>query len=253
MIRTTLSILLLILLTLMVLPATAQDDPHKVSFNGVEFSFAPAFANNVNIRRFSNDEFSPSFDEFAVFNSEGVAAIPLIIVRVFSAEAVSEYPVYEDQWAALQTLLDERPDLSGYMEVDENNVSGQALPYLPMMRAAQVIRAKAVYVDTDFVSGISYLAVYRQDAFPFVSTDFSYKFQGISVDGMRYISVTMLLRTDLFPDEVPADFDFDTFYADLFGYYSESAATLDSANPNTDFSPPLSLMDALVESITLSD
>ena len=128
--------------------------------------------------------------------------------------------------------------------------SGEALPFMPDIPAAQVIRARAEYVETPQVAGITYLTAFRQDISPFASNDFWYTFQGLSTDGAWYVAADFVVDASMFPEEVTAKdaeriADPERFAA----YLEDSVQALNEAAPD-DFAPPLTAIDALVQSIT---
>jgi hypothetical protein len=132
------------------------------------------------------------------------------------------------------------------MVVDEG-MWDRVLPFMPVFPAAQVMRARARYVDTAAVAGISFVTAYRQDASPFINNEFLYTFQGLSTDGTYYVSAIFRLMTDLFPSELPADFDYEAFAASLMDYFTDSTALLNDATPEA-FSPSLTTVDAVIQS-----
>lgn len=157
---------------------------------------------------------------------------------VFNAADFADYPESAEQMEVLRTLLDERPDLSEYTAVEEN-VTENALPFLPVVPAAQVVRARAEYLETLGFSGIAYVTAFVQDmGRPFFGTDFIYTFQGISADGTKVVSAMVRLNTELFPETLPDDFDPLAFNEDLHGYLAESVTLLNDAAPDA-FSPSL--------------
>jgi hypothetical protein len=160
--------------------------------------------------------------------------------------ALAGYPFLQEQVTALQALLAERPDLSTYMTVQED-ATANALPYVPVLPHGQIIRAKAEYVDTGSAQGIRYLTVSKADASPFLSNEFSYTFQGISVDGQRYIAVNLRLMTSVFPSEIGADFDIEAFSTRLQAYLAESVEKLNAAGADA-FQPSLDSLDGLIGS-----
>ena len=141
---------------------------------------------------------------------------------------------------ALEQFMQTNPDANNYV-----------LPFLPVMPAAQVIRARVGLLQLDTVGGISYVTAYRQDASPFTATEFLYTFQGISTDGQYYVSAVFRLNTELFPAEIPADFDMNAFIAGIQDYFAESISTLNAAAPD-DFTPSLDTLDALFASFTFT-
>jgi len=252
--------LFVLILALGAVPTFAQGDPtNTVSFNGFSFSFDPALAANVNITQFAGDPVDldqpggpqPPYTEFLLYNDlpapesffDGAGGI-----RVYRVADMAGYTEYETRLQALQTLLTDRPDFAQFGPTADNP-SGTALPFLPVFAAAQVIRARAVYVETPAVLGISYVTAYRQDAYPFLGNEFIYTFQGFTPDGQFYVSAIFRLDTTLFPAEVPADFDYEAFIENLSTYMEESVATLNAGVPE-DFTPSLATLDAIVQSFS---
>jgi hypothetical protein len=250
--------LLILILALAAVPALAQEgEPHTVSFDGVSFSFDPSMGSNVTISQIPGDppaEAWPGFSDAAktqftlyhpgepvdsLFDTGGV--------RVYRLADVAQYEFLQSIADRLQSLLDERPDLAQF----ELAISGPemiGLPYLPQVTHGQVLTARARYIETDAVQGISYITVIRADIGPFTNQDFLYTFQGISRDGQYYVTVTFPLTTDLFPE--PQGFDMEAFQREFETYLAESIATLNAAAP-ADFSPSLDAADALVNSIQI--
>ena len=253
------AILILVLVMVSALPALAQDNGvHTVSFDGFSFSYDSSLATSVNIWQDPGDP--PNFEApggaqvrstfFVLYNTLPVPESFFDAagsIRVYQTADFAGYSFYEDRLAQLQSLLAERPDLAGYMVVSDD-LSATELPVLPVFPAGQVIRAQAQYVDTPSVTGIRFLTVYRQDVFPFMGNEFLYTFQGLSLDGSRYVSVIVRLTTDLFPMEMPADFDYNAFIAGMTQYFTDSIATLNGAAPDA-FAPSLTTLDTLVQSL----
>ncbi len=250
-------VLFVLVLLMAALPALAQD---TIAFNEFSFTFDSSVATNVNVTRFPGDApdlQAPGGPEVAhtqfilyntfpvpesIFDSQGG-------IRVYNIADFGPYEFPSQRLEQLQTLLAERPDLAQFMVTTED--SGDELPFMPVMPASQVVRARAQYVETPAVRGISYVTVYRQDASPFLGSEFIYTFQGLSTDGSRYVSAIFPLNTALFPAETPPDFDAEAFIETINDYFAESIATLNDASPDA-FTPALTTLDALVQSFTFT-
>lgn len=247
----------MLLLALCAFPVYAQDSS-TVTFNGISFSFDSTVATNVNIvqnpgdpveyeapggPQVKNTEFM-LYNDFPPLSSlESPASI-----RVYNTADFAGYLFFEERLQQLQTLLSERPDLAAYMTVEEN-LNENALPFLPVFPAGQVIRARAQYIESAAVTGISFVTVYRQDASPFLGNEFIYTFQGLSTDGQFYLSAIFRLSTGLFPAEPDPNFDMEAFIAEINAYFTESVATLNAATPE-DFTPSLTTLDAVIQSFS---
>lgn len=241
--------------------ATAQETSPTIGFNDFSFQLDSALPTNVNIVQVAamDPELmvpggpEPAHTRFT-FYAEPPASESVFErgggLYLYRIADMTDYEGYTEQVALLQSLLADRTDLSTFYALNDDMSVG-TLPFLPVVPAAQVTRAHAEYVDTGSVQGIRYLTAYRQDASPFLSRDFLFTFQGISSDGQYYISLIAPLETTLFPSEMPADFDYDEFSANLMTYLDEVVATLNAGTPG-DFSPNLSLLDNLVQSMQVA-
>lgn len=257
--------LALLLLFAAILPVHAQDGgTHTVAFDGFSFTYDAALGTQVHIRQVPGDPVEmeqpggsqPPYTEFDVF-TEGVGeanGTPWLFeaplgVRVYRTADIAPYAFSQPQVDLLTALLAERPDLSMYMQSGDVAQQAALLPFLPTPPALQAIRAQAHYVDLPTLSGIAFITTYRQDAFPFMGYEFFYTFQGLSADGQYYVSALVQLDTDLFPHDLPVDFDYDAWISTIDAYYAESQAALNTAAP-IDFAPSLDVADAVFGSIT---
>jgi heat shock protein HslJ len=250
-------LLLILSLLLCAIPTLAQDatnTTNTVSFNGFGFSFNPTLATNVNISQVEGTgpgemDVDAPHTEFVLYSGDEMMNPdfdPSVLIRVYRTSDFTGLDTVQGQFQALQTLLAQRGDLAPYMAVAEDG-GGTELPYLPLANAGQVLRARAQYVDLGSVQGVSYLTVFRQDVSPFTAGDFVYTFQGLSTDGLYYVSAIFRVATDLFPAEIATDFDYDAFSADYINYLTQSATQLGQASP-TSFSPSLVDVDAMLQS-----
>jgi heat shock protein HslJ len=253
---------LTLLLMLGVFPGLAQDNTsNSVQFNGFGFNFDSALATNVNISQYPGDASDlqqpggpePRYIQFNLYAQppapEAAYDAP-ISVRVYNIADIAAYPDSMAQVQALQNLVAQRSDLASFMTVNSYNTASNSLPLLPVMPAAQTIRARAQYVETPVLKGISYVTVYRQDVSPFTNNEFRYTFQGVSNDGLYYLSVVFMVTAPDFPAEIPADFDYNAFTAGFVDYLTESVGKLNAATPDA-FSPSLTALDALPQSFTI--
>jgi hypothetical protein len=248
-----------IVMILGVSPALAQGGTNTISANGFSFSFDSSWAANVNIVAYPGDPVDyeapggpeVKHTEFILYNGtpapesqfDGVGGI-----RVYRTADFAGYDFPSQQLAQLQSLVAGMTDLTPYMAITENTTTN-TLPMMPVFPAAQVIRARAQHLDLATISGISYITVYRQDVSPFTSSEFWYIFQGLSKDGQYYVSAMFKIAPSMFPAEIPADFDWDTFNATFSAYLQQSVDQLNAATPDQ-FAPSLTALDAVVGSFS---
>jgi hypothetical protein len=254
------ALILVLLLAFAVTPAFAQDDTvNTVAFNGFSFSFDDAVATNVNITQYAGDPADspfvpdPAHTQFLLYSATATPTpAPESLfdglggVRVYRVADVQGNEAREAQLVQLQSLLSARPDLTANMVAD--TASSVTLPFLPVVAAGQIIRARAEYVETEQVSGISYLTVITEVAEPFDASDVIYTFQGVSADGEYYISAVFHINPSALPAELEA-VDMATF--DMNAYGSDIIAQLNAAAPE-DFNPSLTDINAIVQSFSFA-
>jgi heat shock protein HslJ len=258
------AILLVVIVALLALPTLAQQQQTTtttIGYNDFSFSVDPTWAGHIGINRFAGDPTTleqpggPEAKHIEFLVSDSVATENMsdatLAIRLYHVADFGAYKTQQATFEQLQNLLNTQPELSMFttpMMEDGSNT----LPFLPIMPASQVVRSQVRYLKTDAVHGITYVTAYRQDAAPFMSHDFYYTFQGISTDGVYYVSVVGRPITALFPMEIGEDFDYETFTAGFAEYMNQSIATL-NAGLETDFSPSLSAFDAVVMSFNFGD
>jgi hypothetical protein len=116
------------------------------------------------------------------------------------------------------------------------------LPTLPDPHARQVFHAQETILSFKNGNGIRYLTSYSQAAFPSISGNLLYTFQGLTNDGKYYISVVM-------PIEL-AGLDPAPENADQYPNYLST--TVDRLRqPGNPFNPSIESLDALVQSLTV--
>ncbi len=170
------------------------------------------------------------------------------LANTFHQPAISIYPVAEYQAVSgpaasviqeLGWLLDNRPADPGL-----------SMPFIPIWNAAQVFHARLAYLDFQKGSGIRFLTMYGQAAFPVNNQAMFYTYQALTGDGQYYISVILPIgHPTLSPDgaDIPGG-DYDAFSTNFADYLEE---VTDSLNKQSDssFIPQLKLLDGLVQSI----
>ncbi len=250
---------LAIILILGVSPALAQEGTNTIRANGFSFSFDAAWASNVNIVAAPGDPVDydapggpeVKHTEFVLYNGTPAPESQFDAlggIRVYRTADFAGYEFPAQQLAQLQSLVAGMPDLAPYMTITENTTVNP-LPMMPVIPAGQVIRARAQHLDLDTISGISYLTVYRQDVSPFLRDEFFFVFDGLSKDGQYYVSALFKIAPQMFPAEIPADFDWDAFNANFYTYLQQSVDQLNAATPDQ-FVPSLTSLEAVVGSFS---
>jgi hypothetical protein len=142
----------------------------------------------------------------------------------------------------------------GILNVDQ-------LPAVPFFNAAQVFASNIQAVSFQNGSGIRFLTEYAQYAAPVNNHELIYHFQGFTNDGEYYIiailpiTAPVLAETSdagapLPPGGIPYPFMADP-NADMHAYYASITDLLNATSPDA-FTPSISQLDALIQSIRVA-
>lgn len=256
------ALLLLSMSLLLAVSANAQEDnTSTLTYEGITLNYDRIMGDSIAIIHYPGDpaeSAAPGFSDAAhiAFNMFNTYAVPESAfgggggVSVYRMSDLAAYNFLMAQVDALTILLAEKPDIA---QGDSPVTSGMenALPFVPMLPHGQIIHARAEYIETEAVQGIGYITYSNADMSPFLSSTFTYTFQGITRDGQFYVAAGFPLETALFPEETPADFSMESFQAEWPQYIADSIAVLDSAAAE-DFTPSLSTIRSMIEGLEIS-
>ena len=162
---------------------------------------------------------------------------PRVLVYPFAEfEAVSEYA--GRTIADLRQLLVDRP------------AAPEQIPFLPLFHAGQMMRAQIAYIDFQNGKGVRFLTQYAQAYLPINNHELFYTFQGQTNDGQYYVAAILPVSHPTLPADQTAyaggDLDmlvqhFDTYIADIERQLN--------AQDGSSFTPDLSLLDAMIQSL----
>jgi hypothetical protein len=239
-------------------PVTAQEPGPAVAYAGVAFTLAPELGASIAIVPVTAQppdapvpNPQPGHLSFAFSRvTREQARIPATwgapgTLSVYQTADLAGYDWPEQQLAALQAILEARPDPS---TLASGAPDADPLPYIGGGDAAQLVRARVHYIDTPQLSGIAYVAAFGQDVYRMGASDFWYTFQGLSVDGSRYVQVSWVLTAPGFPRR--SSFNEGDTRGNAYARYLRSVVEKLDAGDATAFSPTIGALDGLVESIT---
>jgi hypothetical protein len=236
-------------------PVLGQDSTIKVAYGGIAFSMDPSLGPSVNITDVPGTPGTPLLAAdpphvaFTLYPSapEGdqKATGWGFMIRIYPVADIAGYPQPSKNLAQLQKILTNRPDLSPYMQASHT----APLPWAPLPEAGQVLRARVHYIDAPQLSGIAYVAAWAQDTSTFGAGDFWYTVQGLSSDGVWYVSVDVVINASMFPATAPYDPSIYASERAYEAYIDQSVAKLNNAGPRK-FSPSLTAVNDLVNSMT---
>jgi hypothetical protein len=137
-------------------------------------------------------------------------------------------------------------------------VSAGQLPTVPFFNAAQVVASNVQPISFQNGSGIRFVTEYAQGFVSVNNQDLFYHFQGVTDDGNDYIVAVLpvtspvLAETDDPDAALPAGGipfpDLESADPNMQGYFDAVAALLDAQTAES-FSPSLSQLDALIQSM----
>jgi hypothetical protein len=219
-----------------------------VIFKGVSFSVDPALATNISaeaVAAVSGPDLPPweIMPSYIKFSLEGYP-----LQGTFHKPIVMAFPLQE-YYSSEQTVKETVDSLKQVM-ASKNPSSGVALPFLPKWNAAQIFHAAVKYLDFRNGSGVRYVTQYGQDIHPVNNSDLFYTYQGLTKDGLYYISVIMPVGNVQLPADgaqVPGG-NYEAF-ANMFPSYIAETTEMLSKQPDDTFNPNLALLDAVIASI----
>jgi hypothetical protein len=141
--------------------------------------------------------------------------------------------------ADLQTLL-------------QTQQPGDQMPYLPLeFGVKQALRAQVKYLDFKNGQGVRFLTEWHNGLAPIDNHGLIYTFQGLTGDGKYYIAVVLPVNLQGLPSDqndtsrLPSDFPND------YSHYLADTASLLEQSPAGAYTPDLSQLDAMLQSIEI--
>jgi hypothetical protein len=166
--------------------------------------------------------------------------------NTFHDPIIRIYPV--DEFVALL------PSVAGTVTNLEQQLINQpadpqsAIPFLPVWNAAQMVRAKVVYLNFQNGSGVRFVTQYGQAYWMVNNHDMFYTFQGLTNDGACYISVILPASNPALPAQgspPPGQTE-----AEILAYYDAIVPQL-NAMSDASFTPDFTVLDAMIASMLI--
>ena len=131
--------------------------------------------------------------------------------------------------------------------------TGDSLPLLPTFNAAQVFHAQYQVLPFGNGTGIRFITLYAQYYAPINNHDLFYTYQGLTTDGLYWVSAILPINNPILPDNgdnPPGGMTKEQFSANYATYLTDITNQLNSQVSDS-FTPSLAALDALVSSITI--
>jgi hypothetical protein len=120
--------------------------------------------------------------------------------------------------------------------VQKRSAAGvKELPMLPAIESYEVFHSHVKILDYKGGTCVAFITCYAQDEAPFKNGDFFYSYQGLSSDGKYYISLTYPVKAKALKDNTPL----------------KAGIKLLTNLPDKEFTPSLSEIDKMIESISI--
>ena len=232
-------------------------EPIVVDYEGVHFNVDPSLATSIwpeviPARPIQEGEpfwyASPEHIRFTFANPHMLPGRSRMGINLAAEAQILVYPLAKlveiEPWGpsrieALQSLL-----------VEKGPIPDGELPLLPVTNAAQMFHAQAKYLDFGNIQGIRFISQHTQEARPIMlSQEIFYTFQGFTDDEVYYVAAFFPVTTAVLPDTIEVD-DWEAFNANYATYLAETTNAMDQLPP-TDFTPDLTLLDAVIASLKL--
>jgi hypothetical protein len=135
----------------------------------------------------------------------------------------------------------------------------ERLPFLPTFNAGQIFYSNEQILAFQNGTGVRYLTQYAQAPYPANNKDLFYTFQGLTSDGTFYVSAILPINAAFLPADggpdtpLPAGgvpFDWNNF-ENVPAHFELVKEKLNATDPNA-FSPSLSILDTLIQSIHIN-
>lgn len=128
------------------------------------------------------------------------------------------------------------------------------LPFLPTFGAAEAFYAQAQVLPFTNGNGIRFLTEFAQYTVPVNNTDLFYTYQGLTSDGLYWISAILPINHPMLPgsaDPLPGGVSFEDFANNYDPYILDMVNQLNSQSPGS-YTPTITALDVLVSSITIT-
>lgn len=239
-------------------PAPTQVNGTVVAVNTISFVVPTGIGSGAQAKFIeavppSNDlpwwEIGPAYDQYLI------QGYPLS--GTFHEPRIYVYPVHE--------YIQMVPDMGAVVDTLKAIINSpgaplpDGLPFLPVFNAAQVFHSNEQVIQFQNGTGIRFLTQYAQAAYPVNNNSLFYTFQGLTGDGMSYVSAILpinaaFLSADGNPETpLPVDgvpFDWENF-ENTPQHFELVTQKLNATDPNA-FNPSLTSLDTLIQSIQIS-
>ncbi len=223
----------------------------SIEYEGVSFYFGPEIALSANVETIPEQDLGeeympgdsyPAYYEFT-FNE-------YVVRDHFHKPKVMVYPT--DAYRSISPMAGETlENLQQFLNTQSRAGLNSGLPFLPIWPAAQMFAVNVEFLEFQSGSGVRFLTMYGQAAYPVDNQNLFYTFQGLTDDSQYFISAILPITHPGLPedgDDIVEDWP--TFFDNFETYLTETTAWLDNQQ-NDFFNPRINDLDAMIASIKI--
>ena len=157
------------------------------------------------------------------------------------------YPIAE--YIAINEVIAQNVDVIKSLSNSTNQPLPENLPFLPTFNAGQMFHSNFGTVTFQNGSGIRYITAFSQFPHPIYNITMFYTFQGITDDGLYYVSAVLPINIGfLIGYPIPTDQgDFEFIQSEV----ERVTEQLNNSKPEA-FSPSMLTLDAMIQSMTVT-
>ena len=133
----------------------------------------------------------------------------------------------------------------------QSQQAGDSMPYLPLYNAGQVMHAQVAYLDFKNGKGVRYLTQFDQAPLPINNYELHYTFQGLTSDGKYYVAAVLPVNLPELPEDASVNLENPPASLSDFPTYLAGTVEMLNGKPSSAFSPDLSTLDAMMESLKI--
>jgi hypothetical protein len=173
-----------------------------------------------------------------------------VLSNKFFTPQISMFPVQRYDKLLSGTVI---RDVRKIQALIDGVSADDSLPFLPTFNAAQIFNAQYQVLPFASGGGIRYLTEYAQYFAPVNNTDLIYTYQGLTSDGIYWVSAILPINNPILPADAanpPGGLSWEEFSNNFQPYITDMVKQLNS-QPSDSYTPSLAALDALVASITI--
>jgi hypothetical protein len=231
-------------------PATEPPVPQaNVTCSGLSLFLDPALASGFGCQTIPevSGQGGPAFDVNPQYTE--LTLTGYVLSDRFFTPKISVYPV--QRFSELQPDVIPSKVASLQALVGGGPTAGKGLPLLPNFNAGQEFFAQYKVVNFGSGAGIRYLTQYSQYFDPINNHELFYSFQGLTGDGKYWVSAILPVSNPILPADgnTPPNGQSQEEFGNNFTAYITDITNRLNAEPAGNYSPGITLLDALVASL----